>query len=480
MKTPADVDFVRESIITFLWDSLDKIVAFIAFVYFANYFTTTSFGAAYTVIGISMMASSVPNSVAIAIQKRVSEDTADHERFFIFGIILLITYALFVGGLAMGAGAVTTSQFEYLTLAGITHLVGRPFLFHVERLFDGVGFPGAAAGLDFADGLLTAALRFLFILGFGMGAEGLLYSAAVSGLVIGLAAYFGRFGIPRQQPSTTAFQDIKEFSSFTLLSRVSSQVFQNSAVVLTGTLISPTFASYIKSAKNLIEPARIPVRSVIKSIFVKVSAGTERGDLSTQPIQNGIDVASVFAIPLAIGAVVIGDEVMVTIYGTGYAASGYVLVAVSFAFVFDAFTKIAFSTLNGSNNPDLAAHSSVLTMILSIPVFTITILLGGDVAFLVVLVISYAFRLGLFLRNIGETLTPLSALSWRFVVDQFLAAICMGALVALLTRRVAITSWIDLIAVVGFGVICYGLVLLVISAQGRQIAETVFEKFQAT
>jgi hypothetical protein len=41
MKTPAKVNQIQESITTPVWDSLNKIAAFVASVYFANYFSTT-------------------------------------------------------------------------------------------------------------------------------------------------------------------------------------------------------------------------------------------------------------------------------------------------------------------------------------------------------------------------------------------------------------------------------------------------------
>lgn len=476
MKKPAEVDLVREALITFLWDSLDKLVAFVAFVYFANYFTTSAFGAAYTVIGISLLMGSVPNAVAIAIQKRVSEDTTDHERFFVFGAALVSGYALLLGGIAIALGSVIDVQFEHLTLAAVVHLVGRPFLFHVERIFDGVGSPGFAAGLEFVDGLLTAVLRFVFILGFGMGSEGILYSAAASGLGVGLVGYLWNFSVPTRLPSMTAFHDVKRFSSWTLISRIGNEVFVNAPVVLTGTLISPTFASYVKSAKNLIEPARIPVKSVITSIFVEISAAVEQDGDFIQPIQNGVDVASVFAIPLAVGALILGNDVMVTIYGAGYAGSGYVLVAVSTAFVFGAFSKVMTSSLNGSNHPNFVAITSASSAIVALPTFTLAILLFGAEAFLIALILCYAFRLVLLSRYVTQKLVSVLAVSWRFVGDQVVAAFCMGMFVIGVRTQMDISSWLGLFLVVALGSAFYGLVLLVISAQGRRIVATIFGK----
>lgn len=476
MKTPADVDLIRESIITFVWDSLDKVAAFVAFVYFANYFSTNAFGAAYTVIAVSMILGSVPNAVAIAIQKRVSENTTDLERFFLFGTFLIGGYTAVAGGLALSVGSIATVQFEHLSLAGIAHLLGRPFLFQVERIFDGVGSPGTAAGLDFADGLLTAVLRFALILGLDMGAEGLLYSGALSGLVVGGVAYLWKFDVPTSRPGFAAFRDVKRFSGWSLVARLGNQMLENSIVVLAGTLLSPTFASYVKSAKNLIEPARIPVRSVIKPIFVQVSTATEEGTRAVQPIQNGVDVASIFAIPLVAGAVVLGDQVMVTLYGAEYANSGYVLITIAAGFVFVTFAKIMASVLSGANRPELLARSSALTAVISVPALTIAILVGGATSFLITVVACYGLNMALSLYYAHDQVLPLSELSLGFVKDQILAAGGMALVVAAVLTDVAITSWLYLVGVVVLGGICYAGALLAISDEGRRIATTLLEK----
>lgn len=476
MKTPADVDLIQESMITFVWDSLDKVAAFVAFVYFANYFSTNAFGAAYTVIAVSMIFGSVPNAVAIAIQKRVSEDTTDLERFFLFGTVLIVVYTAITGGLALVTGSLASLEFAHLTLAGIAHLFGRPFLFQVERLFDGVGSPSAAAGLDFVDGLLTAGLRFVLILGLNMGAEALLYSGALSGFAVGGVAYLRRFGVPTTRPEFATFQDVKQFSGWSLISRLGNQVLENSIVVIAGTLFSPTFASYVKSARNLIEPARIPVRSIIKPIFVEVSAATEQGNRAVQPVQNGIDIASIFAIPLVAGAVVLGDQVMVTLYGAGYTNSGYVLVAIAAGFVFVTFTKIMANVLSGANRPELLAKSNALTAAVSVPVFVMATLLGGKTAFLLTVVACYAFNMSLTLYYAHDQVVSLSEFSWRFTRDQSLAASVMALVVAVILTQVQITSWIYLVVVVGLGGGCYAGALLTISNEGRRIASTILEE----
>ncbi|MFC3476375.1 lipopolysaccharide biosynthesis protein [Halobacterium litoreum] len=476
MKTPAEVDLTREALFTFLWDSLDKIAAFVAFVYFANYFSTSSFGTAYTLIGISLILGSAPNAIAIAIRKRISEDTSDYERFFTFGAIFIVGYAALCGAAVFWLGSVTELPFEPLAVAGIAHLLGRTFLFHVERIFDGVGSTGTAAGLDFADGLLTAVLRFLFILGFGMGAAGLIYSAALSGLLVGLTAYLRRFEIPTQPPRWSTFDDVRNFSGWSLLSRLGNEILENSVVVLPGLLFSPTLASYIKSAKNLIEPARIPVRSVIESIFVQVSASIERGNNPVQAIQNGVDVAILFATPLTAGALVLGDEVMVTVYGAQYADSGYILAAVAAAFVFQALTKILTSSLAGSNYPDLVAKSSILTTAVAVPLFAVTLTLDWESLFLYCLVGSHALRSVISLYYLNTSVASVTDLSWRFIGHQLVASTVMAVMVWVLLRETAISSWMSLLFIVGAGAASYGLVLLTISKEGRRIANTVLKR----
>lgn len=473
MKSPANVDFIRESLITLLSDSLDKITAFVAFVYFANYFTTDAFGAAYTVIGMSMMAGSAPKAIGVTISKRVSEDTRTHDRYFLLGVSSIVAYSGVIAVAVMVATALFDSQFEHLTLAGLIHLTTRPFLYHVERVFDGVGQTGAAASLDFVDGVLTAVLRFVLILGIGLGAEGLLYSGALSAVAVGGSAYLFRFGVPMALPTRRAVHDIKGYASWALITRVSGETFHNAATVLAGILISPTLASWIKSAQTLIMPAQLPVRSVIKSIFVQVSGDIERGGLEISPVQNGVDVAAIIAIPLLAGALVLGDAMMVTLYGSGYGGTGYVLAAIAAVGAFEAQARILMSVLNGSDNPDAAAVTNAIHVIIYVPLFAVSLVVGGPSVFLGVLVVAYASWAATSYWFVDRRVIDTDRLSWRFVGKQAVAAGVMAIAVAGIWSHVTVHSWVDLVAPIGIGGVVYGIVLLAASARGRTIARSV-------
>lgn len=478
MATPANVDFIRESLITFLSDSLDKIAAFVAFVYFANYFTTESFGAAYTVIGISMVAGSAPKAIGAAISKRVSEDTQTHDEYFIMGLYSISGYVILVGGAVVVLTHLWDSQFEYLALAGLAHLATRPFLYHVERVYDGVGLTGAAATLDFIDGVLTSVLRFVLILGIGLGESGLLYSGAISAVAVGGLAYGYQFGLPTTTPGRAEFHNIKGYAGWSLVSRVSGEAFHNAPTVLAGILISPTLASWVKSAQTLVMPATLSVRSVINSIFVQVSGDVERGGVEVAPIQNGIDIASVLALPILAGALILGDSLMVTVYGDGYSGAGIVLAAVAAAMVFDSQTRIQLSVLNGSDNPDAVAKTNLLHAALAGVALYGAVTLSGMTAFLAAIVIVYASWLAVTYQLVGRHVLDTDRLSWSFVAEQVLAAVVMATVVIGVHAELPVRSWVDIIPPVAVGAAVYGLVLLVISSRCRRMVRTVTRRLR--
>ena len=480
MKSPANVDFIRESIITFLSDSLDKIAAFIAFVYFANYFTTDAFGTAYTVIGISMMAGSAPKAIADAISKRISEDTRTYDPYFTLGVASIIAFVLFAAAVVTVVIKLVESRFEVLALAGLVHLGTRPFLFHVERVYDGVGMTGAAASLDFVDGVLTALLRFVLILGLGFGPSGLLYSGALSAAMVGTVAYYLQFGMPTALPTRDTVADIKTFAGWSLVGRVSIEAFHNWPTVLAGVFVSPTLASWIRSAQTLSMPGDLPGRSVVKSIFVQVSGDLERGAVDVTPIQTGIDIASIFGIPLIAGAVILGDSLMPLVFGAGYENAGYVLVAVAAARVFDQQARILISTLNGADHPDATAKTNVSHAIGAGIVFMIVMILGGRLAFLLVLIAAYASWMATAYWFVDQRVVDVDRLSWRFVLEQALAAMVMTVAVAGVSVYIRTSSWLTMAFLIGIGGVVYAAVLLTASRRGRRIAKTVYGRFRPT
>lgn len=473
MKTPAEIDFIHESLITVLSGSLDKIVAFIAFVYFANYFSTSAFGAAYTVIGVSVVASSPPRAVGNAISKRISEDTRKYDCYFILSLISMIVYITLVALLVGIAMEIWDSQFEYLAFAGLSHLASRSFLANVERVFDGIGRPGAAASLEFFDGVLIAILRFGLILGLGFGEEGLLYSGAISALLVGGGAYAFKFGIPTDIPGWAEVENLKSFAGWFFVSGISSQAFNNAPTVLAGIFLSPTVASWIRSAETLVLPAKLSVRSVTRAIFIQVSGDNERGNINVTPIQNGIDVASILALPILAGAIVLGDQLMLTIYGEGYAGTGIFLIAVATLTVFTGETSIFMNVLNGTGYPDIAGKISVFYALLAAGLFSGALIQYGTRAFLIVIVVVYISRLYVTYRYVDEYVIDVTTFSWRFVVEQGIAAIVMAVAVAGILVILPINSWLTLILPIFTGAVVYGIVLFAISARCRRIIQTI-------
>lgn len=472
----ADLDIVRESIVTFLSDSGDKLVAFAAFVFFANYFTTDAFGTAYTVIGISAFLMALPKSVGSAVTKRVSEDTANHHRFFILGLTALVGYTTLVAVVVATGTALFDVRFESFALAGVVHVASRPLLFLVQRVYDGVGQTGAAASVEFADGVVTAALRILLIVGFGMGTTGLLWAAAASAVLVGGSAYLRQFGVPTDMPTRSDARSLSAFAGPSIVARTSSAAYSNAPTVLAGTLISPTFASYVRSALTLTQPARLPVQSVIKSVFVKVSGDRERDERITPAIQQGIDVAGLFAIPLVGGAAVLGDAVMTTVFGSGYGGSGGVLFAVTLGIAMEVFAVILITALNGTDSPSRVAQANVVQAVVFVPAYIFAALFGGVGIFLVVFVLGAGTRLSILAIEAHRHALDVTELSPRFPAEQVLATLVMAATVAVANGRVPVASAFDLALLIGLGGATYGVALSLISSRCREIIGTVLSR----
>ena len=473
MSSAANVDIIRESLITFLSDSLDKIAAFVAFVYFANYFPTDEFGVAYTVIGMSMMAASVPKAIGIAVSKRVSEDLSSRDRFFVIGAVATIAFGTLAGLGVFIAVTLFKTRFELLALPAVIHLTTRPLFYVVERVFDGVGKTGFAASLDFVDGVLTAVLRFVLILGFGLGVEGLLYSSAISAAAVGGTAYLWRCGLPTDRPTVDDVRSVREFSSRTIVSRISLEAFHNFPTVIAGTFISPTFASWVRSALTLAQPGKIPTRSVIQSIFVQVSGDTERGERDVTPIQNGIDVTSILAVPILAGAAVLGDSLMVTMYGEGYGGSGFVLVGIAAVTILDSQSRIMLSTLNGSDNPEAVARANAYNAILWGILLLAVAITSPPVVFVAALVVAYATWMATNYWYLTDRVIPASELEWRFVGEQLIAATVMGGGVWLLRSLLELGHRVSLALSILSGAALYGVVLIGISQRGKRIVRSI-------
>jgi O-antigen/teichoic acid export membrane protein len=106
----------------------------------------------------------------------------------------------------------------------------------------------------------------------------------------------------------------------------------NSVLVLN--LSGPQEAGYFGAAFRVMDPLHVIPTAVMTAVFPVVAAlhGSDRARVK-RLVQSGLDFLLIMLLPLAVGSLAVGDQLMTAIFGDGFAPAGDVLPLLLFAFV---------------------------------------------------------------------------------------------------------------------------------------------------
>lgn len=465
----ANLDFFRESYIVFGFNIADKIVSFIIFLFFARYFEPIEFGGAYAVIGVSAITLGVPHALDVAVRKRISEDTQKKNRLFVAGAAFDTAYVIVCSGVLFLLIETFVFRYEFLALTGVAHLFGRSLLNLAERTIEGLGKPGASEFVEFLDGVITAALRLVLILGASVGVEGLIYGPAFSGILLAIGVYLYLFGTEAEIPLREDIFSLTEFFKWTVMSRIFHTTSRNSPVALLGFGLGGTIASQFKTAKNLTLPGTLVRKGILKSVFLHTSISSEKETSDYSKIEDGVELSQVITLPLVGGALVLGDQIMVTTYGSDYANTGYILLALMIVMTAETYLGLIRNTLNGFDTPRYVAYMNSVIVVLMLPALILSSVFSDSFIFFLLSIVigkTIGVCIGLYYLKSSLGIVPIDK---QITAERFISAGIMTGVIYYLNTLVNTFNLVNLSLVIIAGGITYFSVLLTVRTKTREL-----------
>lgn len=478
MSEPAKIKIGRESLLGFGGSILDKGVGFVAFIFFANYFPPDQFGAAYVVIGAATILKTVIDGFSSALQKRISENVNNHGEFASIGAILVLCFvSVLLAVYVLLQGAIRL-PYEHLLPAGILFVGGRSLNYMIKRLYSGVGSVGLSRFIDVADGILTALLKFFLVLSMDLGTSGLIYAPAASGFIVAVTFYIVKFGAGISIPRLEYVHSVVEFARWSTINSLLNTVYRDGGIIVLGSFVGNSAASTFKTAERLTVPGSMPAQEIGNSVVVHVSG--RRAAEEDVKIDQWLSTTTILSIPLFFGSLVLGDIIMVTIYGQAYAESGYVLAALSLVCVMDTFQQGPISVLSGVNRPDLITRLQFLRGFCFLPVITLFTYWWGLTGLLSGYVLTKPLGT-IFVWSAAKERIEGPLVAKGMVISQIASGLVMFVVIAGINQVMMIDSAIRLGGVVGIGAVVYFSVLSTmnhkirgeITRRGRQLANVV-------
>lgn len=461
----------------FVGKLLQAVLGFAGTVLFARILGPTDFGGYYLLLSLIGIARRPIDGVSGATRKRFAE--SDAPRREIFGAQVLTNGLLIavMGGVAMLAAGQLRSYtglddagFLFVVLFGAL-VMFTPF----QGFLVSIGRVGTQTWIDTLRSVVTFGLQLALVLS-GLAAAGMVFGLAGATLLMLPLTHWYLRTVPAL-PSVEILRSIWSFAKYSIPATFVGKAYDRFDVLLLGFIASPAAAGQYEVAYKLTVPATFIASVAGSGLMARVSDLVSRGESVAEDIENSLAFTSSIAIPLFFGALAIPDAVVVTAYGPDYRAAALLLVGLGLYRVFHTQSTILVGLLSGLDRPDVEMNVSVVALAVNVVLGVSLYFVYGPFGVVLATVVAEALRYGAFhlfvRRETSARLVP------RALLEQVAAGAVMFVAVEFVSRSVSVTSWRQLLVLVGFGAAVYFLVLTAISHHFRVTVRAVLEQARA-
>jgi O-antigen/teichoic acid export membrane protein len=363
---------------------------------------------------------------------------------------------------------------RYVGISGAAFMFAVVFCFEttyqtLEQLLTGRGRVGLAGWLDTVRSYLTLAAQMSLVL-LGFGAGGIVYGVAIaSGLVVPVT--FSHLKSDISIPTRRTVHNLWTYAQHSIVQNILLTGYITGGILILTLFYSTRVAGFYEIARIVATPAFMISSVIGTGVLTKVSSRGPDSVAVIEDIQNSLAFSSIVSLPLFFGTLALSREVVVTVYGSEYAAAAPFLVLMTAFYVLWTQVDVLGQAINGLDRPNIAVCILAVASVVAIMVMAVCIQFVGPLAVIVALIAGEVVRyVGsvAYIRQEFPEFVPVS----RPQVEQALSAFLMLGVVVIAQSSVPVRWWGDLLILVGGGAAVYFGVLLSISAQTRDTLQT--------
>jgi O-antigen/teichoic acid export membrane protein len=201
--------------------------------------------------------------------------------------------------------------------------------------------------------LMKTVVGYVFQVGLvliGYMTSGLVFGFAAALLVVSPVVFYVT-GIWPDIPSRDTIRSIWTFARPKVPESIIGTVFSRFDTLLLGFLATSSVVGYYNVAHRVTAPAVFLTGILGGAVFGDISRTVSAGQDFRDRFRRSISYVSVLSVPLVAGAIVLGDEVMITAYSADYAPAAIYLIGISIYQLFYTQTNIFRSVINGVDRP---------------------------------------------------------------------------------------------------------------------------------
>jgi len=454
----------------FVGKVLLMLVGFAGSIVFARVLGPVGYGAFHVVVAVSNILDNPISGLGTACKKRISEHGQDSGAILTIGLAVTAAMGLVVGGLVLVVGPhLDYFDIENGPLYVAITFFGIIFFKVVQPMVAGRGQFGTAVFLDSIRSFFTIPLQLALVF-LGWGVAGMVYGlTAASLLTVPLALYV--LDVRPMIPDQETVRSIWEYAKFSVPSNFIGTAYGKVDILLLGALLGSGASGQYKIAMQLVLPGATLSMVMGSGLFAEVSSLSSRGEKVAQKVTNNVSFASVLAIPLFFGALAMPESIVVTVFGSEYRPAAVLLVGLAAYQILQTQANQASAVLEGLDRPDLQLYIVAVTLITNLILGVILVRRFGAIGIVIATIVAegvkFSWMTYLARRHVAYEVLPSP------VRYQFLAGAGMFLVVEAVHRWMGVSSWFDLLAIVGLGAVVYGAVLVSLSDMFMHTAKSI-------
>jgi O-antigen/teichoic acid export membrane protein len=472
MSDAGSVDLGWEAVKGFIAKLVQAVLGFVGTILFARLLGPVSFGGFYFLLSIVLMINRPVIGFGNAVRKRFSEVGSPKGELFSalvtinLVLIALCAAVLFGTDVLVGRTNVPSTNLVFITLLGsIVFFV--PF----QKMVTASGYPSRAIWIDTLRSVFTLPLQIGLVLA-DFGAAGMGYGLAAATVLTIPVTYYS-VGVRPSVPSIETYRSLWEFARYSIPGSFVGKAYDRFDILLLGFLLGTGVSGQYEAANKLTIPALFLSGAITSGLMPKISSMDSKSQDPTDDITNAISYASIIAIPIFFGGLVLSKKVVVTAFGSEYAAAAPYLIGLAFYKVISSQTAVYRSALSGLDKPNINLKFSTVALAVNIVLGVTLVLTIGGIGVVVATIVAEA------IQYVGTMYVVKSELpGTRVYPITLLEQVGAGALMTLVVYGLAELLILDTLIpvgfVVGFGAAVYGVVLLAVSHELRTTVKGVY------
>lgn len=288
----------------------------------------------------------------------------------------------------------------------------------------------------------------------GFGVWGMVGGTIIGPFVI-IPLIYRWISIRPSIPSLESLKSISEYARWSIPDGFLGTALSRMDIVLLGWLATAGMAGRYQVGLKITMPA-VFISSVIRTgLMGRVSNLDSRGEDWKTDLRRSLSYASLLSVPIFFGSLVIGETLVVAVFGNEYQGAGVFVVGLALHRLIKSQTSPFHSIITGMNKPDIKFRISFISFASNAILGILLWLFIGPVGIIIATILTSGVRYLLSIEYVRH-ITDVEIFITAPFLKQLLSSIVMAIVLYGLKNIYGISNSVDVIGyvVVGGGLYC--------------------------